>query len=72
MQKHYKRAEYWTLVKGECYVENEYGVSTKLIPFKVYHIPVQAWHKAYNNGYEEAEVIEIWEGESDENDIERS
>jgi|TARA_Y200000002_G_scaffold383009_1_gene402575 mannose-6-phosphate isomerase-like protein (cupin superfamily) len=70
-QKHYKRAETWILVSGVCYVENEYGTSNKLIPFKPFHIPVQSWHRAYNKDNTPAEIIEIWDGESTENDIER-
>ena len=71
MQRHFKRAETWVLVSGVCHVENEYGVSNELIPFKPFHIPVRSWHRAYNKDNTPAEVIEIWDGESDENDIER-
>lgn len=71
MQKHFKRSETWILVEGKCYIENEYGVSTELIAFKPYTIPVGSWHRAYNKDNTPAEVIEVWDGESDENDIQR-
>ncbi len=72
MQRHFKRAEYWTLVSGECHIENEYKTSTELKKYKAYTIPVKAWHRPFNPGKDVAEIIEIWEGNSNENDIERS
>ena len=72
MQRHFKRAEYWTLVSGECHIENEYKTITELIKFKAYQIPVRGWHRPFNPGKTVAEIIEIWEGNSNETDIERS
>tara|TARA_B100000214_G_scaffold282143_1_gene211795 strand:- start:835 stop:1179 length:345 start_codon:yes stop_codon:yes gene_type:complete len=72
MQRHFRRAEYWTLVKGECSIENEYKSITELKKYKAYTIPVKAWHRPFNPGKDVAEIIEIWEGNSNEDDIERS
>jgi len=43
-----------------------------LIKFKAYQIPVRGWHRPFNPGKTVAEIIEIWEGNSNETDIERS
>ena len=52
--------------------ENEYKTITELKKYKAYTIPVKAWHRPFNPGKDVAEIIEIWEGNSNENDIERS
>ena len=45
MQRHFKRAEYWTLVSGECHIENEYKTITEdpnMDPHKQNQILVKA------------------------------
>jgi mannose-6-phosphate isomerase-like protein (cupin superfamily) len=84
-QRHFKRSEQWLIVKGVLNIDIEYSgmpgvreewqlnssVDGSTIPSNFYTIPVRTWHRPYNAGTENVVVIEVWLGDSTEEDIER-
>ena len=74
-QKHFGRSEEWHLVEGELHMDVEKDGKKETIvltPGNSYHVDVQEWHRAYNQGSVPAKAIETWHGELlSEDDIER-
>ena len=73
MQRHKHRSETWSLVSGYAKV-NVDGKEHILTNDNTIHIPVNSWHKGFNDSNTSAHIIEVWKGESkllSEEDIER-
>lgn len=76
MQKHFKRAEMWYVLKGMCKCKTELnGIAddVTLQPLnKGYDIGVEVWHQGYNPFNEPCHILEVQHGElCVEEDIER-
>ena len=76
MQKHFKRAEMWYVLKGCCKVQTEFNghVSDVTLPHltKGYDIDKEVWHQGYNPFQEPCHILEVQYGElCVEEDIER-
>jgi len=69
-QRHFNRAEIWHVQSGQLTMRMESGVAT-LPPVSKITIERERWHQAINEGTEDVVAIEIWIGESSEDDIER-
>lgn len=66
VQRHFKRAERWIVVSGAI-VHNSiaYTAGTS------FYVGIEEWHSPWNCFSSECVVIEIWDGDSSEDDIER-
>jgi cytidyltransferase-like protein len=75
MQRHFKRAEHWYVLKGKCNVEIlKENVSTvdTIEQNHSYVIGQAVWHRAFNDFLEPCHILEVQHGESClEEDIER-
>jgi len=75
MQRHFKRAEHWYVLKGKCRVETlKENVSTidDIEQNHSYVIEHAVWHRAFNDSSESCHILEVQHGESClEEDIER-
>ena len=71
LQRHEKRSEHWTVVKGTLQVQ--VGQDVHLVhPNQSVYIPKGVLHRAHNTGKEQARFIEVQVGEYlGEDDIER-
>ena len=71
MQRHFKRAEHWTVVKGVARItlnEDEFDLNVNESIF----IPLKAIHRIANHQNEELQIIEVQCGDYlGEDDIER-
>jgi D-beta-D-heptose 7-phosphate kinase/D-beta-D-heptose 1-phosphate adenosyltransferase len=75
MQRHFKRAEHWYVLKGTCSIETEYHGSVGVVSIHAnsdYDIGVEVWHRGYNKGSEPCHILEVQHGSiCIEEDIER-
>lgn len=76
MQRHFKRAEHWYVLKGNCEVMTDFAGRTETVLLneltKGYVIDKEVWHKATNIGKGPCHVLEVQYGsECVEEDIER-
>tara|TARA_A200000159_G_scaffold136237_1_gene135746 strand:- start:4144 stop:4950 length:807 start_codon:yes stop_codon:yes gene_type:complete len=76
MQRHFKRAEMWYVLKGCCKVKTELNghVNDVTLPHltKGYDIDKEVWHQGYNPFEEPCHILEVQHGdECVETDIER-
>ena len=60
-QKHFKREELWTVVKGVATVVLN-GKTSELVPGETVFIPQEALHRVGNQGEEDVVLIEIQRG----------
>ena len=71
LQRHFKRAEHWTVVKGVARItlnEDEFDLNVNESIF----IPLKTMHRIANHQNEELQIIEVQCGDSlGEDDIER-
>ena len=78
-QRHFKRGEHWLVVKGKLFVaisdqsEMNSFIAIREAQFanNSLFIPIETWHRPYNDGTEPVVVIETWLGDSTEEDIEK-
>jgi cytidyltransferase-like protein len=76
MQKHFKRAEMWYVLKGMCKCKTEVNNIQNDVTLqsltKGYDIGVEVWHQGYNPFNEPCHILEVQHGEECvEIDIER-
>ncbi len=76
MQRHFKRAEIWTVLKGACQlktIHNDVTNDVLLEPLKPgYEIEKEVWHQGYNPFVDPVHILEVQHGEDCiETDIER-
>ena len=76
MQKHFKRAEMWYVLKGKCKCKTELnGIEDDVTLQELsrgYDIGVETWHQGYNPFQEPCHILEVQHGElCVEADIER-
>lgn len=77
MQRHFKRAEHWYVLKGVCKCKtriDKYDDDVTLHPLslKGYNIGKEVWHQGYNPYDEPCHILEVQHGEECvESDIER-
>ena len=74
-QRHFKRDEHWLVVKGVLSIDLQHPQMPKdhdeIHPTETAYISKECWHRPHNKGAEEVKVIEVWLGDSSEDDIER-
>jgi len=70
LQKHFKRSEYWTVVKGRGTAELD-GTAIPLTPGTVLHVPCTATHRMQASEEEPLLILELQTGECREDDIQR-
>lgn len=70
LQKHFKRTEYWTVVKGAGVAEVD-GEEIPLSPGKTVHVPCTAVHRVRASDEGPLLILELQTGECREDDIER-
>ena len=75
MQKHFKRAEHWYVLKGVCHLKVDTGENIEeheLTPNKSFTIDKEIWHQGQNKLNAYCHILEIQHGdECVEEDIER-
>jgi cytidyltransferase-like protein len=75
MQRHFKRAEHWYVLKGSCKVETDFLGSKCTIQLDEntdYDIGKEVWHRGFNITTKPCHILEIQHGEMCiEEDIER-
>ncbi len=75
MQRHFKRAEHWYVLKGSCKIETDYHGSVGIVTINEntdYDIAQEVWHRGYNTDTTPCHILEIQHGElCVEEDIER-
>lgn len=70
LQKHFKRSEYWTVVKGRGIAEVD-GKTIQMETGVTVHVPRTATHRMQANANEPLLILELQTGECREDDIER-
>ena len=73
-QRHFKRDEQWVVIKGTLTLSLEDSTQSYEMELKEkgsVNIPATIWHLPENKTEEEVVVLEVWIGDSTENDIER-
>jgi mannose-6-phosphate isomerase-like protein (cupin superfamily) len=74
-QRHFKRDEHWLVVKGTLNIDYQHPnmelEHDSLGVTETAYISKECWHRPHNNGTEVVKVIEVWLGDSNEDDIER-
>jgi D-beta-D-heptose 7-phosphate kinase/D-beta-D-heptose 1-phosphate adenosyltransferase len=75
MQRHFKRAEHWYVLKGQCNIDTVYQndkMSHILKENETYFIGKEVWHRGFNTTNEPCHILEVQYGETCvEEDIER-
>ena len=73
LQRHARRSEYWTVVRGRG--EVHLGATPICWPIsapETFLVPIGTWHRLANNEPENLVIIEVQIGDCDEDDIERA
>lgn len=75
MQRHFKRAEHWYVLKGSCKIETDFLGSSLTVQINEntdYDIGKEVWHRGFNVTNDPCHILEIQHGEvCIEEDIER-
>lgn len=75
MQRHFKRAEHWYVLKGQCQVEileKDESIIDTIQENHSYVIEQNVWHRGFNHFSEPCHILEVQHGEMCvEEDIER-